>query len=268
MEPAPSPTANKNALSTAIERFCATSRSAVDTLPSSGVESHVWKEASETLILIDWDDTLCPTAHLGHMGYTIPNDSERQAVHAHEVVVVEFLRKAVVLGHVAIVTMAETSWVEHSLELMPTIAKVVEELGIEIIRARESCARWLRRSAYSDDCRDPSHFFKTQAMKQVIKKFYKTGPRSRSWKNIVSIGDSCAERFALQDLVFHHKQRNGCKDTPACRCKTLLMLSSPSLDQMSEELLVIQNVLPKMVVHDGDFDLDLEERDLMKPSTR
>lgn len=56
------------------------------------------------------------------------------------------------------------------------------------------------------ECREPSHFLKRKAMTKTVREFYRGAagrrrpkPRGRSWKNIVSIGDSLAERLALQD---------------------------------------------------------------------
>merc|ERR1711924_80102 len=102
--------------------------------------------------------------------------------------------------------MAEKHWVSSCIaKLMPDVADVLKELNIEIASARESIAHRIRRQAFSDD-RDPSQYLKTKAMERVIKKFYSGGghmmmkpgsSRPRSWKNIIGIGDSCAERLAL-----------------------------------------------------------------------
>merc|ERR1719148_582014 len=103
-------------------------------------------------------------------------------------------------------------------------------------------------------------------MEVVIKKFYKTPvpldeterPQQRSWKNIVSIGDSSAERFALQDVVFRRMQRS----TAECRCKTLLLLPQPSLEQLTKETRMLQQTLASLVHHDGDIDVDVSDTNI------
>jgi hypothetical protein len=214
------------------------------------------------------------------MGCTLSSDADKEAMKAHEALVIDLLRTAAGLGRVVIVTMAIDCWIRLTLDtLMPGLPHVLQELGIEIVRARDTCARWRMRSAFVDN-RDPSHFLKAESMKRVITKFYNTGYskfrigartfsalKTRSWKNVLSIGDSRAERYALQDVVFQHKQRKSCNDSMVCRCKTLLMIDSPNLEQLGEEVKLIKTVLPKMVHYDGDVDLDLAERDLLQPLT-
>jgi hypothetical protein len=192
--------------------------------------------------------------------------SEKLGLIEHETAVVDFLRVASELGHVAIITMAEKKWVNRCIAvLMPAVGDVLEELQIEIVSARESLSKWRLRSAFSDE-RDPSHFLKTKAMEKTIKRFYKRdasgGTRKgsqRSWKNVVSIGDSSAERLALQDLVLRQKE---------CRCKTLLLLESPSVDQMVQQLHTMTELVPAMVRHDGDIDLDMSMNDYSRPKIR
>lgn len=65
--------------------------------------------------------------------------------------------------------------------------------------------------------RDPSQYLKQKTISKVLRGFYRTvkrrssdpsRPRGRSWKNVLSIGDSTAERFAVQDVVLGRVQRD------------------------------------------------------------
>lgn len=234
--------------------------------------SEAWDSPSEALILLDWDDTLCPTTSCARfvLGDCSPNAAEEQALLAHQSAVINFLRVASELGRVAIVTMAEKTWVSKCIaKLMPDVACVMKELEIQIASARESLARRLRRQAFSDD-RDPSQYLKTKAMEGVIKQFYKSGSRSsltsgarpRSWKNIISIGDSSAERLAVQDLVFRRTQRDRHGQWKECRCKTMLLLESPTLEQITNEVCTVTKLMSALVRHDGDIHVDMDPDDL------
>jgi len=147
---------------------------------------------------------------------------------------------------------------------MPGITPILKELGIEVVSARESCSqRWLRNACCDD--RDPSQYLKTKAMKRVIKKFYNDKKRQRCWKNIISIGDSQAERRALQDLVFRHKQHNRHGEFVDCCCKTLLMIENPSLHAIRQQLRIVTDAMSELVHYGGDIDIDLDSRDLYAP---
>jgi len=234
--------------------------------------SEKWDAASETLIFLDWDDTLNPTTACKRLV------TSSREVHyadtsllAHAAAVSNCLRVASKLGRVVIVTMAQRRWVNDCIaKLMPSIADVLEELKIEVVSARESMTQRIKRCAYNND-RDPSHYLKTQAMERIIKRFYKSASplngsecpgRPRSWKNIISIGDSLAERLALQDVVFRRSQRSRSGEWKECRCKTVLLLEEPSLEQLTKEVDMMQNMLIALVSYDGDMHADFQESDL------
>lgn len=233
-------------------------------LSSGGSVSHLfqWSERSETLIIFDWDDTVCPTSYANDH----PLEELGQAWDDHERMVTELFRIASALGHVVIVTMAFPEWIKESINrLMPSLAGVLNELEIEIISVRSGLSKSARAAAFGE-CRNPTQFVKTRAMKRVVRRFYRRrGERntSKSWKNIVGVGDSPAERFALQDVVFNHVQCDRKGRTKDCRCKTVRLLDSPSLEQLTTELQVLVHWLPTMVHHDGDLDLDFASDDLM-----
>jgi hypothetical protein len=226
--------------------------------------SHIdqWNEKSETLIIFDWDDTICPTSYGKHHSHA----ERRELWEDHERAVLELLRVAKRLGHVSIVTMAKAEWIEESLAMyLPNLISLLEECGAEVIEARSSLSQHGRHDAFAD-CRNPSQFAKTHAMERVIRKFYRRddGMRSRkSWKNILSIGDSTAERLALQDVVFRHRQCDRFGRSKDCRCKTVQLLESPTLRQLTAELQVIVQWLPTLLYHDGDLDLDFASEDLV-----
>jgi hypothetical protein len=222
-----------------------------------------WTERSETLIILDWDDTAFPTSHVK------ANLSQEHAAewNAHEETLTELLRLASALGHVAIVTMATSQWIQECTKKhMPSLTGLFHELGIEVVAARSTLSRSARAAAFGE-CRDPSQFAKTCAMERVARRFYRgrDGMRRapKSWKNILGIGDSSAERLALQDVVFRHVQRDRLGRSKDCRCKTVMLLDSPSLLKLTAQVQVLIHWLPTLVHHDGDVDLDFASDSLL-----
>mmetsp|Transcript_153694 Transcript_153694/g.272574 ORF Transcript_153694/g.272574 Transcript_153694/m.272574 type:complete len:323 (-) Transcript_153694:201-1169(-) len=229
--------------------------------------SHVerWAEPDETLIIFDWDDTLCPTSDMketdeGHGGF------ERAELETHQAAVVCLLQAAAEIGKVRIVTMADITWIRMCIaELMPGLKNILDELQIPIVEARAARTPRLTREANAD-AREPSHFYKTKAMQKVVSDFYgaKT-PCQRSWKNILSIGDSECEKYAVQDVVFRHSQKDHAGHEKRCRCKAVKMLERPDLLFLTGQLQAIISWLAKIAYYDGDMDIDLD--DLLEPNS-
>lgn len=95
--------------------------------------------------------------------------------------------------------------------------------------------------------------WKFVAMRREAKRFYSKYP-TQTWKNIVSLGDSCYERDAVRDLALH---RVG----PArerLRVKLCVYPSCPSLLDMTCALVVDKVLLAPLLRHDGDLAIDLK----------
>lgn len=262
-------------------------REVVETPLTSKSHIDVWDTSSETLIIFDWDDTLCPTTHIWddprlkwnevapcfgqlepstqtqHLGLCgLSRCSDLLELHEkHQSAVIALLRLAASLGQVVIVTLAEVGWVTTSCRnFMPKVLGVLEELSIEVVYARHSLpSHQIKRAR--EDGNDLTKVLKTRAMSQIIKKFYGTGSSGRSWKNIVSIGDSAAERLALQDVVFRRVQRDSRGEPKECRCKVVKLLPEPSVERLTAEAEVLLNWLLAIVYQDDDLDIDFAEMD-------
>jgi len=243
-----------------------------------------WNRPSETLIILNWDDTLCPTTYLrgdprirldrvapcfagesAISAYSAPalgeNKTMLQVLEQHASATIAFLRLAASLGRVSIVTASEPGWVETSItNFMPTLTDVLMELGIEVVYARELIVSAFPRVAH-DDGADPIQTMKRFAMSRVIKKFY----LMRSWKNIISIGDSSAEGLALQDVIFRRQQVDSKGNGKVCRCKVIKLLSEPTVEQHTAVLQAMIAWLSKFVHHDGDIDVDFDDLDPDSP---
>jgi len=120
--------------------------------------------------------------------------------------------------------------------------------------------------------RDPSQYLKQKTISKVLRGFYRTvkrrssdpsRPRGRSWKNVLSIGDSTAERFAVQDVVLGRVQRDRRGRWKECRCKVVKMKTEPTVEELTFQLLRLTDLLTALVQHDNDLDACLEDEDAL-----
>lgn len=248
------------------------------------------REAWNTIIMFDWDDTLCPSAYIwgdkrmrwdqvapcfdGDTSIPATPATARKSeagqswtmlelLTAHAAVVANLLRLACGLGKVAIVTLAQDGWVHTSIaHFMPSLTGLLEELDIQVVYARSTIPPRFLRQAHEEG-QSVAKVLKTRAMSQTIKKFYGAGKKhvaERSWKNVLSIGDSAAERHAVQDVVLRRVQPKGpAGRSDLCLCKSLKMLAEPTLRRLTAELQIVCAWLRTVVLHDGDVDLDFDE---------
>jgi hypothetical protein len=178
------------------------------------------------------------------------------AFRRHIAIVKTVLKAACSLGRVAIVTLAKPGWVDISIQnFLPGVAEILEEYGIEVIYARECLKKFQIRTAALDEM-DVFMLMKSAAMRQCIRRLYSSG---RSWKNIMSIGDSETERDALSEVTFLHTQVDRKGAEKKCRCKTLKLPEDPDLQQLTAELEVLATWIQPLVLHDGDLAVDLDE---------
>jgi len=281
----PGPMSPKSVLSTRshLTSWCETSETCIllDWDDSLFPTTYVWGDPR-----LRWDQ-LAPCYEVGKEDIPAHPDCPEgrtmlDMLEQHSSTVAGFLRVAVTFGHVAIVTLAEVGWIETSIRhFLPSLQGLLEELGIKVVCARARMSSRFMRSV-DEEGFDMGKLLKTRAMSTVIKEFYteavgsavagKFDPdqsdlvhrkrsRDKSWKNVLSIGDSPVERLALQDVIFQKKQTDSAGVYKVCRCKTVKIMSEPTLDKLTAELQVLTVWLGRLVVFDGDFDLDLGDLD-------
>ena len=98
---------------------------------------------------------------------------------------------------------------------------------------------------------------KETAMRRVINKIYGKG----SWKNVVSIGDGEAEFNALRDISFKHTNpMSGVTGSQKrFRMKAVQMLDSPTCNELTTQLQILQAWMPALMHLDDDFFLTLSD---------
>uniref|UniRef100_A0A7S4SJG6 Uncharacterized protein n=1 Tax=Alexandrium monilatum TaxID=311494 RepID=A0A7S4SJG6_9DINO len=212
-------------------------------------------ESDQTIIIFDWDDTLCPTTCLRRVAAT--NDRGRLSVKltaetqsdlnmlADQVHLL--LSRAKMMGKVVIVTNAARPWVDISCSCCLPALKVALQ-DVPVLYATEH----LKEAHGSDNL--PTWLLtqrKARAMKAAVSDFYSRYPE-QSWKNVVSIGDAFFERDAIEEVVQSRPMRE------RCRTKTVKLLEAPTIAGMVVQISLIENWLAKIVQMDGDIAIDLD----------
>jgi len=229
----------------------------IDSLRSTGSQTD-YSRPEQTIILFDWDDTLCPSTWIRDnqpaLSYSKPAPCEeryqrplREMQRQAEAV----LTLALKMGKVMIVTNAMEPWVETSCRnFMPDLLPLVEK--IPVIYAR---------SIYDGGdgaCVEPvsPQRWKEVAFGTEIAGFYSQYER-QSWKNVVSIGDSIFERDAVRQVVSSRPSAQ-----KKCRTKTAKLLDEPDIFELTAQVKVIHDALGMMVMYDGHLDIEIDESDL------
>lgn len=268
-------------------------RETIDSIASTGSQADFLK-VEQTIILFDWDDTLCPSNWIRENRPTLsffkpaPQDDKFQKpLKELQIHVEATLRSALTMGKVIIVTNAMDPWVETSCRnFMPSILPLV--MGIPIIYARSvyetyslernksparpaqpggampgmyssngtnKLAQYNARLALQADEMAPQRW-KEVAFEQEITGFY-SRYEHQSWKNVISIGDSIFERDAVRRVVIQRPSTQ-----KKCRIKTAKLLDEPAIEELIQQVRVVHEALALMVQCDGNLDIEIDEDDL------
>lgn len=226
---------------------------------------------SDSVIIFDWDDTLLPTSLIRDLGSARPSrtgfSNLDAQLRAHAARVETVLRASRAVARVSIVTLAKRHWVPRSAEqYLPglNLPALVRELGITVYYAQEESVNcpgaliaedWttLKRSAMArclDDWRATGEF---------------GGGSSPTLLSVLSVGDAVAEQQALQTLI---EASAGVFANHRLACKTLKLMDRPSLELLGEELRLLPPLLPKIVAHDRDIDIAIDDPSELAAKTR
>jgi len=198
--------------------------------------------AEQTVVFLDYDDTLLASSFLSGKGYRLdrdlPEDNEVDSeLRELEASVNAVLTHALSLGHVHIVTNAETGWVQLSAQkFMPAIVPLLNK--VKIISAR---------STY--ECMHPSAPLKWKycAFQQALANVF-GGLDAKTPKHVLSFGDSHVEREAVRAVT---------RGVPNVRTKSVKFAERPSVEQLKRQQELVANCLSYIATHDGDLDLQL-----------
>jgi hypothetical protein len=212
-------------------------------------------DPDQTIILFDWDDTICPStwvrSHVRFDKKGKPANSNAPSIQQELTKLVDqalpLLRAAKAMAQVVIVTNARRPWVETSCQhFMPSLMRELE--GVNVIYAME-----FLEEDEADYMINPELLTeaKARAMKSAVSDFY-SRYRNQSWKNVVSIGDALYEHDAIRQVT--HERPT---DSKKCRTKTIKLMEGPTSAVMVKQLGLVESWLAKVVNADHDIDIDL-----------
>lgn len=214
-------------------------------------------QPNQTIIIFDWDDTLCPSTECAYRrGLPLqeplgdPDLAEALARHSGEVCAL--LQEAKSLAdRVVVITNAQEGWVQESCgSWMPGLVPQLAQC--EVVSARST---WEPVGVQS-----PAGW-KAHAFNEAVVGFYSRYSQ-QSWKNVVSVGDALYEREALARVV-GLAPPSRFSDGPACRSKSVKFGDHPTLEELETQVRILREGLREIVQHDGDLDLFFEPGSLV-----
>lgn len=268
-------------------------RQTVESIVSTGSQAEYFNP-DQTIILFDWDDTLCPSHWIRENRPALsffkacPTDEKYQKpLRELQVHVLATLQLAMKLGKVVIVTNAMDPWVETSCRnFLPQLLDIVLTLPVLYARSiyeannsdrgpggkgsSQASGQALpgmfssngqnKLASYNDQLSQQSPEMAPQRWKELAFEQEITGFYSRyaqqSWKNIISIGDSIFERDAVRRVIQRRPM------SKKCHTKTTKLLDEPDINELVAQVKIIHDALGLMVQYDGNLDIEIDEEDL------
>jgi len=197
---------------------------------------------ADTLMFIDWDDTLLPSSFLRAEGLRIdgaePSKEQADLLRRAARRSARTLRTAKRLGSVVIVTNAEWGWVELSCSrFMPSLMPLLE--GVKIRSAR---------SVFEPQGVQSPRSWKQMCFAEELHGFCEAAKEKGYIANVLSLGDSVHERDALLRVT---------DDLPGCWGKSVKLIDRPTMDLFRKEHKYVNLCLKPVVQHGGKLDLCL-----------
>lgn len=247
------------------------SRESVESVVQGRFSHDLFWNPKQTVVIVDWDDTLFPTTWLKFdnglkisqpLSKSAP-DVVKEGLMEVESYAYDFLLAATSYSdHVVIVTLGQEPWVGDCIRNfgLDSLATLIEEKEIEIVYARSfqkvhDDSEYDKRKFQCD--KDVISYWagvKARAIESVCAKSY----RGRSWKNIISVGDSVFEQEGTRQAIKTWCQANQRTAYQIPRTKTVKFIDEPTAEELSDQLKLMYNWLPELVKLDEAFNIDLD----------
>lgn len=205
----------------------------------------------DAMIIFDWDDSLLPSSALASSvpGFPLasPTGEVLPELQKHALSVWSLLRAARQVARVAIVTSSTEGWVmESAARYLPDLdfKALVQELDIQIYYAGSS-----GQAGFTD-----SVILKRDAMVQALTSLPEGSEEAGIARlNAISVGDSSVTARALREILASWDASGLLACSPLC--KTVKLVSSPTVAALSDELDRLSVWLEHMALSDVEFDL-------------
>ncbi|CAE7288329.1 KIN12G [Symbiodinium pilosum] len=222
----------------------------------------------QTMIVLDWDDTLFPTSYLrdelrlswmkAWKDQNLPaklKDEVASKLAICQTKVVDLLKQATAAGKVILVTLARKPWVLDSCRnFFPTVGQAITELSVPVIYAQDGAGVDYNKIHMSSNA-ELERFWsgmKARAIARECREFYSQYD-GQSWKNVISIGDSDFERLGTMLATKDYMTQTGIKssdNTDNCA------VAASYVEFPSSSLWSLALIMSKIKL-DSDFDLNL-----------
>jgi hypothetical protein len=195
----------------------------------------------DTLIILDWDDTLFPTTWAINNNLDM-NDIESQNRYLDhfkdlDKIVYKLLRRLMTYGKVIIVTNALPIWVNISSRVMPNTRYLLSKM--KIVSARKN------HQKESNKMMDWKKYAFQDQVSQLLK--------NNKAINIISIGDAEYEYQALIEL--YRKAKN-----PHKLLKSIKLIKDPNYNTLVDQLEVVFNAVPDVYKAEKHLDLNFKSK--------
>ncbi|CAK0858591.1 unnamed protein product [Prorocentrum cordatum] len=184
----------------------------------------VRRQGEQTLIILDWDDTLFPSTFVRsdmHLKLSMPLRDQKLPAPVKKQVfnsllecaanAEKLLRLCASYGKVVIVTLAKGQWVTDSCKFFyPGIGDLLKKLDVKIVYAQDGVSIDHDQLTVMD-VQNLEAFWggiKGKAISDEIKNFY-SRYEGQSWKNIISIGDSNFEKIGTMNATADYMREKG-----------------------------------------------------------
>ena len=199
-----------------------------------------------TLIILDWDDTLFPTTWVTSANIDINNISKNPSLVYYfktlDTELQELFKHLINLGDVIIVTNAQLNWINISSTILPMTSKFLriknKSKPIEVISAR---------SFAQNDSSNPNDWKKI-TFSHLIFEAYK----NKKYNNVISIGDADYEYQALLNL--YSQDKNNYK-----LLKSVKFIKYPPKEILIDQIKVLKRVIRKVCIIKKHLDLNFKE---------
>lgn len=182
---------------------------------------------NNTLIYLDWDDTLFPTTWYHHKNKNTDAELSLFDNSAHD-----FILLLQGYGDIIIITNAAMSWISEAKNLLEKTCKILDK--IEIISARD------KYSKYSDNPAD---------WKQLAFEHSVNSHNANSIFSVISIGDSDQERQAVMNLQYTiHGDTN---------IKSIKLIPGVCAKMISGQYTILKKMMGLVCKIDMDLDIDM-----------
>lgn len=180
---------------------------------------------NKTLIFLDWDDTLFPTAFVQsiEINLELPSTDTIAMFEMLDALLTDMLIQMVDIGDILIVTNGSSSWIKKCLNVLPSLKQIIDNGVISITSARD---------IFEDE------FDHSEWKRLTFKLFFNEHiSNNEGIHKILSFGDSDAEHKAVMELRDHNiddqKQQKRI-------IGSVKFVKKPTLNQLIQQLTLIK----------------------------